>query len=394
MFTLAQTSEQTDLADALRQLGQRTIRPAMAHGGNPSQTDLAGVWRDLHGMGLASPVRAEHGGEGIPDAATSVLIAEEIAFGDPGVGYDLVCRSHAATLIDTLGSAAQRESYLPRLLGDPGFGAGIAYFEGYGRSPLELGTVARRSADGWALTGRKIGVTRPAVADVQVVLAADALTGDLAAFAVEPATVSGFSVARDDRETGKLGLDAALTGNIELDSVLVPASARLPGSETDPLALHRAVAATRLGVGAVLLGTARAALAYATDYANTRVAFGQPIAQYQGVTFPLVEVDMELDASRLLVWRAAVELASGTGPEASGPEASDPEASDPGAIARRTAEAVARCQRTALEAGRIGINTLGGHGFIADHPLEQWYRAAGTLAALDFDPLESDCVAL
>jgi alkylation response protein AidB-like acyl-CoA dehydrogenase len=109
--------------------------------------------------------------------------------------------------------------------------------------------------------------------------------------------------------------------------------------------LHRSIAALRLAVGAVLLGAARAALAYAADYANTRVAFGQPIAQYQGVAFPLVEVDIEVDATRLLLWRAAAAVESTT---------------DLDVIVGRTSEVVARCQRTALEAGRIGVNTLGG----------------------------------
>jgi alkylation response protein AidB-like acyl-CoA dehydrogenase len=139
------------------------------------------------------------------------------------------------------------------------------------------------------------------------------------------------------------------------------------------------VAALRLGVAAVLLGTARAELAYAADYANTRVAFGQPIAAYQGVAFPLVEADMEIDTSRLLLWKAALDIEKLT---------------EIGGIVTRTADVVARCHKTALEAGRHGINTLGGHGFISDHPLEQWHRGSASLAGLDFDPLETDCVVL
>jgi alkylation response protein AidB-like acyl-CoA dehydrogenase len=97
------------------------------------------------------------------------------------------------------------------------------------------------------------------------------------------------------------------------------------------------------------------------------------------VAFPLVEVDMEIDTSRLLLWKAAADLEKLT---------------DLRAIAERTADVVSRCQKTVLEAGRHGINTLGGHGFIADHPMEQWHRGAAALSGLDFDPLETDCVVL
>lgn len=375
MFTLAQSPEQTDLADALRQLGQRAIRPLMTHGGHPSPAELERVWRDLHGMGLTAPV-----GEDAPDGPTAVLIAEELGFADPGIGYDLVSRYRAASMIDTLGRPEQRDAYLTRLVADPGSTAGVAYFEGFGRSPRELRTLARRTGDGWELSGRKIGVTR--VEGPQVVVAADADSGELLAFVLEPGT-AGVTVTRDDREVGKLGADAVATANVELASVRLPESARLPGGPDSAggsdLAVHRAVAALRIGLAAVLLGTARAELAYAADYANNRVAFSQPIAQYQGVAFPLVEVDMEIDTSRLLVWKAAADIETST---------------DVATIAERTADVVSRCHRTVLEAGRHGINTLGGHGFIADHPMEQWHRGAATLAGLDFDPLETDCVVL
>jgi hypothetical protein len=367
MFNLAQSPEQIDLADALRRLGQRAVRPLMTHGGHPSPAELEPVWRDLHTMGLTTPV-----GEDAPDALTAVLIAEEVGFADPGVGYDLVSRYRAASMIDTLGSRSQREAHLTQLVDDAGSGAGVAYFEGYGRSPRELRTSAGRTDDGWMLTGRKIGVTR--ASDLQVVVAADAGSGELLAFVVEPGTVT---VTRDDREVGKLGADAVATTNVELDPVRLPESARLAGG--DELAVHRHVAALRIGLAAVLLGTARAELAYAADYANTRVAFGQPIAQYQGVAFPLVEVDMEIDTSRLLVWKAAADIETLT---------------DIPTIIERTADVVSRCRHTVLEAGRHGINTLGGHGFISDHPCERWHRGSATLAGLDFDPLESDCVVL
>lgn len=373
MFNLAQTAEQLDLRATLQQLGERSIRPAAAHGGRPSPEALAGIWSDLHGMGLTAPVGPDHGGQGSPDATTAMLIAEEIAYGDPGIGYELVSRAAAASMIENLGTPEQRDRFLPRLVTDREFVGGVGYFEGFGRGPTELASTASRRGGQWELTGSKIGVVHPAGPGVLVLVVADPESGQPAAFVVEPGAVGGLELTRDDAAIGKLGLDAAATGNIELAGAVVPDLARLAG---EGLELHRSIAVLRLAIGAVCLGTARAALAYAADYANTREAFGAPIAQYQGVAFPLVEVDMELDSARLLIWRAAGEVQR---------------AEDVDWIVTRTGEAVARCHRVALEAGRIGVNTLGGHGFIQDHPVEQWYRAAAMLAAIDFDPLESDC---
>jgi hypothetical protein len=372
MFELQQSDEQVALAEALRRLAQRSVRGPMAHGGVPPAGGLAAAWAALHQMGLCAPVGADR-----PDPMTAMLIAEEVGFGDPGLAYQLVCRARAAAMIADLGTGEQRSAWLPRLAADPGCLASVGYFEGFGRSPLELRTSARRVGDGWRLSGTKIGVVLPAGGGPLVLVAREEQTGEPVAFVL----TREFGVRRDDAAVGKLGLDAAATGDIELTEVPVPESARLAGTGASVLA---AVAALRLEVTAVLLGTARAALAYAAEYANGREAFGQPIAGYQGVAFPLVDVDIELDAARLLVWRASAEVAD---------VAEVAQAAEFGRAARLVAEAVARGQRVALDATRVGINTLGGHGFIQDHPVEQWYRAAAVLAALDFDPLESDCEA-
>lgn len=376
MFNPALTEEQTALADVVRQLGERAVRPILHDGGKAAPADLAEVWRGLYEMGLTAPVSVAYDGQGTPDPGTCLLIAEEIGYGDPGVAYDLVSTCQAALMIEELGTEAQRSAYLPRFAHDAAFSAGVAYFEGFGRSPRELGAVAQRANEDWLLNGRKVGVTRPNEVDVLVVVAAEIDSGEPAVFAVEPAQCAGLEVTRDDAVTGKLGLDAVKTGCVELRDARVRETARLSGHGSDSTRTHRAIAALRLGVGAVLLGTARAALAYAVEYANTREAFGHPIAQYQGVSFPLVEADSEIDAARLQLWRASETIGSRT---------------EIDAIVTGTAEAISRCQRAAMDATRIGVNTLGGHGFIQDHPVEQWYRAAATLAALDFDPLESDC---
>lgn len=368
MFELRRTEEQLAVADALRRLGERTIRPALAHGGVPAPGGLDPAWAALTEMGLCAPTGADR-----PGLSTAMLIAEEVGFGDPGVAYELVCRSRASAMIEDLGTPAQRREFLPAPSSGRDRFASVAYFEGFGRSPSELRTRARQHPDGWLLSGHKIGVGLSDRADVLVVIAADD-TGEPTAFALRPSAVPGVRLVRDDAAVGKLGADAARTGDVELSEVSLPRSARLSGPDVG--AVRRAVQVLRLEVAAVLLGTARAALAYAADYADTRSAFGRPISSYQGVAFPLVDADIEIDAARLLVWRAAWAL--------------DRDA-DAGNL---VAEAVARAGRAAMDTTRTAVNTLGGHGFISDHPVEQWYRAAAVLTALDFDPLEADCAAL
>jgi alkylation response protein AidB-like acyl-CoA dehydrogenase len=178
-------------------------------------------------------------------------------------------------------------------------------------------------------------------------------------------------VERDDTSEGKLGLRAAHTGAVRLMGVQVPEQDRLAGA-AEPLALHRGVALCRLTLAGVALGTARACLAYALGWARTRSAFGREIASYQGVSFVLADLRIAIESATLLVGDTATGLA---------------DMADVAAIEAATGRAVARACAAATEAGRTGINVLGVHGIVTEHPVERWYRAAATLSAVDFDPL-------
>jgi alkylation response protein AidB-like acyl-CoA dehydrogenase len=153
---------------------------------------------------------------------------------------------------------------------------------------------------------------------------------------------------------------------VRLEEVRLPTDARLGNAG----ALHRALARVRLSHASMLLGCARAAKEFAQGYANERVAFGRPIASFQGVAFPLADCDMAVEAARLELFDAADALARAGGE----------------GIEALCARVLGRCGEVALQATREGVQTLGGHGFIREYPVERWYRDAAALSALDFDP--------
>jgi alkylation response protein AidB-like acyl-CoA dehydrogenase len=156
----------------------------------------------------------------------------------------------------------------------------------------------------------------------------------------------------------------------------LPADAALGGGSLDPVALAVSVERIRLILAAVAVGVAQRAIDYASEYARERVAFGRPIAGFQGVSFLLAEKQMRVEAARLAVAEAASLIdGAAAGADALGP------------LRRAVRETVNYAADAAAMTTRDAVQVLGGHGFLSDHPVELWYRSAAALAALDFDPL-------
>jgi alkylation response protein AidB-like acyl-CoA dehydrogenase len=356
------TDEQRAVADLARDLGLRVLAPAAR------QAEAAGVVPDvvaaaLHGTGLTAPVPEDFGGGGVPDAVTHLLAVEGFAYGDPGIALAAVWGGAPALVIARCGTRQQQERFLPPFATDANRRGAVALYEGFGRSPGEYASTVDASSRGVRVRGTKVGVARPADAWPLVVVGRDG-TGALRAAVIDPGT-AGVVGAPPGRH---LALDAAGLSTVDLDADL-PADALLGGPEADPAALAAVVARIRLFVAAAALGTARRAIDYASNYATERVAFGKPIAAFQGVSFPLAEALVRTSAVKLELLDLAARVDDGT--------ASDTEVA--GAIAYATGVAV--------QSTRDAVQVLGGHGFITDHPVELWYRSAETLAALDHDPL-------
>jgi alkylation response protein AidB-like acyl-CoA dehydrogenase len=258
------------------------------------------------------------------------------------------------------GTEEQRQRYLPRLVSEEGCLAAIAFTEPHAGSDLNaLRTTARHEGDAWLLNGEKCYVTNGGIAELTVV------------FARTDAGLAAFLVEQDDpgvragRKEDTLGLRASHTGSVVLEDARIPAD-RLLGEEGEGFAVaidffeH-----SRPQVAAAAVGLARAAFEYATGYAREREAFGKPLIARQGVSFKLAEMAIEIEAARLLTWRACAALDAG----------------EDAVVLGSYAKAFAA--DTALRAAADAVQILGGAGVTRDHPVEKWLRDAKVLQIVE-----------
>jgi alkylation response protein AidB-like acyl-CoA dehydrogenase len=154
-----------------------------------------------------------------------------------------------------------------------------------------------------------------------------------------------------------MGIRAAALGQVELDKVAVPLSARLGGDDADHAQNYSdAIALSRLGWAALAVGTCHAVLDYVIPYVKEREAFGEPIARRQSVAFMCADIAIELDGLRLLTWRGAARADRGL------------------PFVREAALARKMAADKGMRIGLDGVQLLGGHGYTKEHPVERWYR--------------------
>jgi len=276
---------------------------------------------------------------------TSCLIAEELARGDMGLAVALLAPVAVVNALVDGGTAAQQARWLPRFAGDAFVPAALALLEPHPAcDPMEPRTGAVRCDGGWRLFGDKVLVPLAASAELLLV-AATVLGRGPRLFVVERGT-PGLAIAPQPA----MGLRAAATCRVTLRDVRVADDAML---EHDHGAL---VDGARVAWCALAVGTGQAVLDHVISYCNERVAFGEPISHRQAVAFAIANLAIELEAMRLLTWRAAAVAERGA------PFAHE------AALARRF------CATRAVQLGNDGVQLLGGHGFVKEHPVERWYR--------------------
>ena len=365
MFDLSLDDIQQTIVETLREFARDELRPVAREAEKQGEPPDA-VVKQLVEMGFAVGVEESYGGAGAFSAVTSALIAEELAWGDPGIAIALVCSSHPAVLLQYVGTEEQKQKWLPQFAGGEFVRGSVLFYETSmegGRGPIR--TTARRYGNDWIIEGRKSGVLWPKAADFRVVIAGIEGTDQLGAFVLPKDT--RLELLRDDREAGKIGVKAAWTGDVALQRVIVKSDHLLGGPDA-AYRLQLALCHARLAVGAVAVGLARAAMEYAAEYATQRVAFGKPIGAFQGVSFMIADMATAIDAARLAVWAAADSVDKGI------------------AASRSVALANSKACQVAYQCGTDSVQVLGGHGFITDHPVEKWYRDAAALAAFEGDP--------
>jgi alkylation response protein AidB-like acyl-CoA dehydrogenase len=358
LFDLAPDDEQQMFQEAGRAFAEEKIRPAALDADAACETpkELLDQTAELGVNMLGVP--EELGGVMHEQAAvTSVLIGEALAHGDMGIAYAALAPGAVATAIGHWGSAEQEATYLPAFTGEDVPAAALAILEPQPLfDPLKLETKARKDGEEWVLDGAKSLLARAKECEL-FVIAAEADGIGPALFVVESGA-KGLSVEAEPA----MGLRPAATGRLLIEGVRLPAGALLgEGKSKDYV---DCVNRSRVAWCGLATGAAQAVLDYVIPYVNDRTAFGEPISNRQGVAFAVSDIGIESEGMRLATYRAASRADRG---EKFAREA---------AIARRL------CAVKGMEIGSQGVQLLGGHGFVKEHPVERWYRdlrAAGVM---------------
>ena len=358
LFDLTLTDEQYMTRDSLQRFANAEIS-SLARDADEAGDAPAGFYDKTLELGFTlMPIPEALGGAGIARSPISnVLNAEDLAKGDLSLAIGaLTPLAVVNTLIDQ-GSTAQQEKYLPLFCGESFYPASIALMEPRATfEPTELHTTARRDGDRFVLNGKKTLV--PLGLDAQLLLVIAELEGEgPAAFIVE-ANPDGMQRSAEQH----MGLRSLQLAGLEFTDMALPAEALLGEGTFD---LQRFLDLSRLGICALAVGTCQAVLDYVVEYCNERVAFGEPITNRQSVAFMIADIATELDAMRLMTWRAAAAAERGED------------------FQQPTFLAKLFCGEHSMEIGTDGVQLLGGHGFCREHPVEMWYRNLRAIAILE-----------
>src|ERR1035438_8853377 len=319
-FSLDLTADVREMRDWLHEFAASVIRPAAAEGDEREETPWP-VLEEAAKIGLYSldfyaQQYLEGSGLGIPVAF------EELFWGDAGIGLALAGSSLAAVAVVANGTPEQVGEWCPQMFGGPGDVKLGAFCSSEPEAGSDVGAIRTRAvydaaADEWVLNGVKTWATNGGIANVHVVVASvDPSLGSRgqASFIVPPGT-AGLSMGQKFR---KHGIRASHTAEVVLSDVRVPGRCVVGGRDRleerlarvreggrgGEQAAMKTFEASRPGVAAMAVGVARAAVEYAAEYSRTRVQFGRPIGQNQGVEVVLADMRASVAAGRLVTWRA------------------------------------------------------------------------------------------
>jgi alkylation response protein AidB-like acyl-CoA dehydrogenase len=360
------TTEQEEIRALVHEFAEREMRPVAEHYDETEETPWD-VMRKAHevGIGPAAMFPTEYGGGGL-DRISELILAEELTWGDAGIAISILASGLAGAGIIAMGTEEQKERYIAPLCDPKNLRiAAMGLTEpDSGSDSLALRTTATRVDGGYVLNGTKQFCTNGGIADLQVAFA----TTDRSA---GPAGIAGFVIEkgnpgmRQGRKERKLGVRASHTAQVIFEDCFVPDEARLgfdkDGNATGPGAIGAMLMleATRPAVAIGAVGIARAAFEFARDYSLEREQFGKPIAKHEAIAFKLADMATEIDAARLLAWRAGWMAQNGV-----------PLARGEGSMAKLFAGDMA--MRVTVDAVQI----LGGYGYIKEYPVERFMRDA------------------
>jgi acyl-CoA dehydrogenase len=374
-FSLALTQDQKDIRDWVHGFAEGVVRPAAAEWDEREETPWP-IIQEAAKIGLYSF-------EGIaqfwldPTGVLFPVVNEELFWGDAGIGMAIMGTTLAVAAIQGNGTGEQWGEWIPQCFGsesDPKVAAFCASEPDAGSDVSSLRTRAKydEATDEWVLNGQKAWATNGGIADIHVVVAQvdpELKARGHASFVIPPGT-KGLEMGT---KVKKHGLRASHTADVFLDDCRIPGSCLLGGKEKLDERLARAregkrsrgnaamrtFEASRPTVGSQAIGIARAAYEYALAYAKERVQFGKAIIENQAIAFTLADMKLEIDAARLLVWRAA--WMGRNGHDFDNAE---------GSMSKLKAGEVA------VWATERAIQILGGNGYTREFPVERMHRDA------------------
>ena len=372
-FSMDLNEDQVTLRDWVHGLAEQQMRPIAAEWDEREETPWAFIQEaakiGVYGLDFMMNAVAD------PTGLSMMIALEELAWGDAGLCMSLMGTSLGVAAILSNGTREQHIEWIPQCYGTPD-DVKLAAFgvsepdAGSDVSSLRTRAIYDEAKDEWILNGTKTWITNGGIANIHVIVASvDPKLGSRgqASFIV-PEGTPGISMGQKFK---KMGIRASHTAEVILENCRVPGACLLGGKEKldEKLARVRegkratnqaAMAtfeATRPAVGAQALGIARAAYEYSLEYAKERKQFGRAIIENQGIAFKLANMKMSVDASRLLIWRAAWMAAT-----------KKPFTSGEGSMSKLFAS------ETAVKVTEEAIQILGGYGYVRDYPVERWHR--------------------
>lgn len=377
-FSLAFNEDQIQIQKWVHDFAESVVRPAAEEWDEKEEFPWP-VVEEAAKIGLYGFDFMAQAMMGDETGLTLPLALEELFWGDAGIGMAIMGSGLAAAGIAGVGTPEQVLEWVPQCYGsaeDIKLGAFCVSEPDAGSdvSSLRTKAVYDEASDEWVLNGTKAWITNGGIADIHVVVATvdpELRSRGQASFVI-PANTPGLS---QGQKYSKMGIRASHTAEVVLDDVRIPGACLLGGKEKLDEKLARAreakdnpagtsgkqpamatFEATRPSVGAQALGIARAAYEYSLDYAKERTAFGKPIIQNQAISFMLADMATQIDASRLLVHRAAWLSRNGTFENAEG------------------SMCKLHAGRTAVWVTERAIQILGGYGYVKEYPVERWHR--------------------
>ncbi len=343
------------VAASAKEFAEQYIRPFVMEW-DESQTFPVEVFKKAGEMGFMGVlVPEELGGSGL-GYHEYIAIIEEISKVDPSIGLSVAAHNSLCTNhILAFGNEEQKKKWIPKLAAAQWIGAWGLTEHNTGSDAAGMSTTAVKEKDSWVLNGAKNFITHGKSGDIAVVIARTGEKGDsrgMTAFVVERGT-AGFGSGKKEN---KLGMRASETAEMVFDNCRIPDANRLGEVGEGFVQSMKVLDGGRISIGALSLGIAKGAYEAALKYSKERVQFGKPISQFQGISFKLADMVTEIEASELLLHKAAFLKNEGRS------------VTQMGAMAKMYASEVS------VKVANEAVQIHGGYGYTKDFPVEKFYR--------------------